>query len=510
MASDSFHIELWFLVMHYRVLLFSHTFLVIILLKNTSASLKHRDKIQSLPGIWPVPTFNQFSGYLNGSTDNILLHYWLVEAVFKPKEAPLILWLNGGPGCSSMEGLFTENGPYNMIQGTSLVHNPYSWNKLANVLYLEAPAGVGFSYAVDNNITTDDDFTALNNYHALLNFLKRFPEYYQRDFYITGESYAGVYVPLLALHVIKSAPLNLRGIAIGNPLTSYKFNDNSLLYFIKYHGLVSERIWNDLLGHCCYNQYYSHCMFTEISSDKCQHLIDYILNNSTYGLNIYNLYDSCGYINNTTQQNTEYLYPFSKINPSSGSFIHSDFGNLFRSNKYVQKKREKLMQIREKNGVKLVLPCDDDLIVSKYLNYPYVREAIHMKKGVPKTWVECSDEVMAAYKRNYQDMIPQYKKILKSQIPILIYNGDVDMACNFIGDDWFVSNLNFKRHDSYQRWIYKSKNGKQEIGGFWKSFIHKNVKLTFATVRGAGHMVPRDKPAAMFHLIQSFLQKQSL
>ncbi|VDQ12857.1 unnamed protein product [Trichobilharzia regenti] len=75
---------------------------------------------------------------------------------------------------------------------------------------MEAPAGVGFSYAVDNNITTDDDFTALNNYHALLNFLKIYPEYTHRDLFLTGESYAGVYLPTLALHIIKSSQFNLK------------------------------------------------------------------------------------------------------------------------------------------------------------------------------------------------------------------------------------------------------------------------------------------------------------
>lgn len=70
------------------------------------------DRIHSLPGLWPPPKFKQFSGYLTGAFDNIQLHYWLVESKDNPQKDPLVLWLNGGPGCSSMEGLLSENGPF--------------------------------------------------------------------------------------------------------------------------------------------------------------------------------------------------------------------------------------------------------------------------------------------------------------------------------------------------------------------------------------------------------------
>ncbi|VDQ03043.1 unnamed protein product [Trichobilharzia regenti] len=106
---------------------------------------------------------------------------------------------------------------------------------------MESPAGVGFSYSLDGNVTTDDDQTALNNHHALLHFLDKFPEYEGRKLYVTGESYGGVYVPTLALLLKDSPRFKLAGIAVGNGLTSYKLNDNSLLYFIKYHGLIGER-----------------------------------------------------------------------------------------------------------------------------------------------------------------------------------------------------------------------------------------------------------------------------
>ncbi|VDP56004.1 unnamed protein product [Schistosoma curassoni] len=152
------------------------------------------DEILYLPGAWPQPNFKQFSGYLHGSSDKVNIHYWLVEAASSPASAPLIVWLNGGPGCSSLEGLLTENGPY----------------LIANVLYLEAPAGVGFSYSTAPSQTWDDDRTALDNYHALLHFLKKFPEYEGRRLFVTGESYAGVYVPTLSLLLLNSSRFDFK------------------------------------------------------------------------------------------------------------------------------------------------------------------------------------------------------------------------------------------------------------------------------------------------------------
>jgi carboxypeptidase C (cathepsin A) len=76
--------------------------------------------------------------------------------------------------------------------------NPYSWNKRANVIYLEAPAGVGFSYASNAYIRTNDTQTAKDNMAGLRLFFDKFPSYLGNDFYLSGESYAGIYIPMLA------------------------------------------------------------------------------------------------------------------------------------------------------------------------------------------------------------------------------------------------------------------------------------------------------------------------
>ncbi|KAF7234948.1 hypothetical protein EG68_11672 [Paragonimus skrjabini miyazakii] len=116
-----------------------------------------QDRIVSLPNLTFKPQFRQYAGYLDGASPNIKLFYWLVEAVENPFDAPLLLWLNGGPGCSSLTSQLSRNGPFSINSNLELESNPYSWNKAFNVLYLESPAGVGFSYAKDGNITASDD-----------------------------------------------------------------------------------------------------------------------------------------------------------------------------------------------------------------------------------------------------------------------------------------------------------------------------------------------------------------
>ena len=110
------------------------------------------DQITELPGLNDELAFNQFSGYLNLGTTKKQIHYWLVESEQNPVEDPLVFWTNGGPGCSGLIGFLTEQGPFRPDIDGNLQMNEWRWNKIANMVFLEQPVGVGFSYS-DN---TDD------------------------------------------------------------------------------------------------------------------------------------------------------------------------------------------------------------------------------------------------------------------------------------------------------------------------------------------------------------------
>lgn len=144
---------------------------------------------------------NTYSGYLN-LTETKNLHYMYSESMSDPVNDPLVIWFNGGPGCSSMLGFFQENGPWiidddNNATGT-IYENPYPWNMRANVMWLESPSGVGFTRADDPNDWKHNDFSqGADAFAALKLFFEKFPSLLNNEIYVTGESYGGIYVPML-------------------------------------------------------------------------------------------------------------------------------------------------------------------------------------------------------------------------------------------------------------------------------------------------------------------------
>lgn len=182
----------------------------------------------------------------------------LVESQDQPGTDPVVLWLNGGPGASSLGGLLYENGPFTINDdGQTLARNPTSWNKHANMLYIEAPVGVGFSYNISGEYTSGDVIQAEENYQSLVYFFnEKFPHLKSNAFFITGESYGGVYVPTLAEAVVRGNleqpaaenQINLKGFAVGNGVN--EFSANSQLYFAYYHGLIGGDLWKELQMSC--------------------------------------------------------------------------------------------------------------------------------------------------------------------------------------------------------------------------------------------------------------------
>ncbi|XP_012699144.1 LOW QUALITY PROTEIN: serine carboxypeptidase-like 28, partial [Setaria italica] len=194
---------------------------------SDQSAVKAADKIPALPGQPEGVDFDQYGGYVTVDEKNgRALFYYLVEAPQDASSKPLLLWLNGGPGCSSLGfGAMLELGPFRVNNDNRTLRiNKYAWNKEANVIFLESPSGAGFFYS---NTSSDydesgDSKTAEDAYIFLVNWLERFPEYKTRAFYISGESYAGHYVPQLAATILSHnlynnrTIVNLQGILVGN------------------------------------------------------------------------------------------------------------------------------------------------------------------------------------------------------------------------------------------------------------------------------------------------------
>ncbi|KAK7336436.1 hypothetical protein VNO77_16977 [Canavalia gladiata] len=185
-------------------------------------TLAEADKISSLPG-QPRVKFQQYSGYIPvDKQQQRSLFYYFVEAEQDSASKPLVLWLSGGPGCSSVGfGAFMEHGPFKPGDNNVLLKNDFSWNKARDSLVF------------------------------LQRWFTKFPEYSNNDFYIAGESYAGHYVPQLAQLIVQTkTKLNLKGIVIGSPLLEFNTNCNSKTEFLWSHGLISDSTYQVLNRVC--------------------------------------------------------------------------------------------------------------------------------------------------------------------------------------------------------------------------------------------------------------------
>lgn len=434
------------------------------------------DEVTQLPGMEFKPNYRQWSGYLQARPGKFL-HYWFVTSQRDPVKDPLVLWLNGGPGCSSLDGFLSENGPFHVDDdGSTLYENTFSWNKIANILYLESPAGVGYSYSDDQKYATDDNQVADDNYKALQSFFAKFPNFTQNEFFIFGESYGGVYAPTLSLRVATgNAKINFKGFAVGNGLSSFALNDQSLIYFGYYHGLFGETLWHDLNINCC-NQ--GSCQFYNSSSETCKTLV-IVAFSIVYqsGLNEYALYLDC---EGQRKSHRGYERAMSHLFKNYREHLH-------------------IRKFLDPVSLGEVPPCINSTAQTNWLNRGDVRKALHIPDILPP-WDICSDDVGDQYTILYSTVKDVYLKLLSLGLRALVYNGDTDMACNFLGDQWFVEDLGIQATTKYQTWIHDN-----QVAGFYQQFGN----ITFLTVKGAGHMVPQWAPGPAFHMFQSFITNGS-
>ncbi len=183
-------------------------------------------RVNNLPGLAAEPAFAQYAGHLPVNEQfGDQLFFWFFESQQSPASDPLVVWLSGGPGCSSISAMFDENGPF-QLRGEGgdirLQGNPFSWNARANIIYLDQPVGTGLSYSASNTFAKNQYELNRHFYEFLRQFYKVFPEYANSPLYITGESYAGHMIPGFAQYILEqngkagAVPINLQGLAIGN------------------------------------------------------------------------------------------------------------------------------------------------------------------------------------------------------------------------------------------------------------------------------------------------------
>ncbi|KAL0487460.1 cathepsin A [Acrasis kona] len=448
----------------------------VLLLSLVALCLAQNDHfITNLPGLSGKTNFNQYAGYIqSNSTHGRNLFYWFVESQSNPKNDPVVLWMNGGPGCSSLDGLLTEHGPFDVNpDGSTLKINQYSWNKVANVIYLESPASVGFSYSTETDQTFNDDKTADDVYHFLISFFKKYPQFAKNPFYVSGESYAGHYVPVSTNAIFEgnkrgdNPPINLKGFLVGNGVTDQESDQNSVPTFIYQHALASQQSYEQALKACkgdFYNNKRDMACGAAISR----------LRGGVGPVNIYGIYSPC--INSFNNKKNQMCNGAS--DPLTPWYIPA--------------------------GCNLSPPCINSTALITYLNRQDVKSAIHVRKDI--SWDICSGYVNSRYNWTYESMLPFYSKLLSAGIRAIVYSGDTDLAVNMLGSEYSVTKLVNQMSAKIKReWGYWSVSGSNQVAGYVKQWDNG---LSFLTVKGAGHMVPTDKPEESLYFFTKFLREQ--
>jgi len=450
------------------------------------------DKITSLPGYTDPIRFNQYAGYLlANATNNRNLFYWFVESQNNPSTDPVVLWMNGGPGCSSLAGFMSEHSPFTLqTDGKTLKTNPFSWNRVANVIYLESPVGVGYSYSDNPKIDYNqfnDDKTANDVYHALVSFFAKFPQYRSNEFYVSGESYAGHYVPVSTYHIHMgnlqggNPRINLKGFVVGNGVTDGREDTNSIPPFMFHHALISQAYYENSLKVC------SGDFYKNQNVPQCSEALN-------------NMFVIIAGVN-----------PYWLAGPCEGD------PSPFASAEEALQKRDlngthPLFQLwrMAKKGSNGGAPCIDSDPETTYFNTPEVKKAIHAREDIK--WEFCSDSVNEKYDRSYDSMLPFYAKLLNSGYRALVYTGDMDMAVNSLGTEMSLTKLAEMMKstvvDTWRTWTYESSQGYgKQVGGMTMTYSNN---LQFTTARSCGHMVPSTCPSRGFTLFSKWLANKPL
>eukprot|EP00049_Salpingoeca_infusionum_P017049 m.351600 g.351600 ORF g.351600 m.351600 type:complete len:446 (-) comp16290_c0_seq1:184-1521(-) len=394
---------------------------------------------------------NSESGYfkISGSTDKNYF-YWYFEAQNNADTAPVVLWMTGGPGCSSEVALFFENGPCKVNkQGTGTTPNPYSWNTNANLLYIDQPAGVGFSYGSASDADHNEKEVAEDMYHFLHEFFAAHPELDNRALYVFGESYGGHYAPATAHRVGQS--LNLQGLGVGNGLT-----DPLIQY--EYYAEMGYTYAEQKLGKPVLTKLQYETM--KALWPTCQSKIAACQNDTS----------ACPGAQNFCNQAMIGPYESHGMNP---------------------------YDIRRPCGPNPL--CYDMDNINTFLSDQSVLE----KLGVAgREWQSCNmtvnSDFASDWMKDYQQDVPG---LLANKTRVLIYAGDVDFICNWIGNKHWTLELDWPGKQAFNA----AKDQNWTVDGSVAGQLRTAQGFSFMQVNNAGHMVPYDQPKAALAMLNAFI-----
>uniref|UniRef100_A0A0D9ZN99 Carboxypeptidase n=1 Tax=Oryza glumipatula TaxID=40148 RepID=A0A0D9ZN99_9ORYZ len=430
------------------------------------------DLVAGLPG-QPDVRFRHYAGYVgvgSGGGNGKALFYWFFEAEKEPEKKPLLLWLNGA----------------------------------VNLLFLEAPVGVGFSYT---NRTSDlrrlgDRVTAQDSYSFLLNWLNKFPEFKNRDFYIAGESYAGHYVPQLAELIYdgnkgasRDRVINIKGFMIGNAVLNDATDQMGMVEYAWSHAIISDELYSAVRRECD--------SFKEEEdggkpSKGCSPAVRAFLR-AYDDIDIYSIYTpTC---------------LSSSSSPASASPRRSSPGLVAAPRLFSEHEAWRRMQ-RVPAGYD---PCTEEY-VKGYFNREDVQRALHANRtGLSYPYSPCS-EAISKWNDSPSTVLPILKKLMGAGLRIWVYSGDTDGRVPVTSTRYSLNTM--KLRPRLMRKTAGDGAGEESEWGGWRAWydrqqvggwaVEYEEGLTLVTVRGAGHQVPLFAPRRSLAMLYHFLRGSSL
>ncbi|KAI5314890.1 hypothetical protein L3X38_044066 [Prunus dulcis] len=439
--------------------------------------------IKNLPGFSGDLPFKLETGYVGvGNKDELQLFYYFIESERSPENDPLLLWITGGPRCSAFSGLVYEIGPISFSftsitkDPVELVLNPYSWTKLANIIFLDAPAGTGFSYS-----TTTDGYNTSDTIHAkrasefLQKWLSTHRKFLANPLYISGDSYSGKIVPIIVQEIINGIeaatepPLNLKGYIIGDPVTNEKEDMNSRIEFAHRMALISNRMYESTKRNC-----------------KGEY-VDVDPNNQLC-LNNLQAFKEC----TSRLDDSHILAPacVPRINHNEQTTFGWDWDSV------------------DDNFLSFPFPeslCRVDRLRYSvvWANDMKVRKALNIREGTKGEWVRCNRST--PYIKDVQRAVEYHRNLSQKSLRAFVYSGDHDLSVPYVSTEAWIESLSLPIDDDWKPWFSNN-----QVAGYNVRYSNGEYHLTYATIKGGGHTAPEFNPRECFDMIKRWLEHSPL
>ncbi|QRV97873.1 Serine carboxypeptidase [Ceratobasidium sp. AG-Ba] len=423
------------------------------------------------------PSVKQYAGYLDVSKHKHLF-FWFFESRKDPHKAPLAAWMNGGPGGSSALGLLMENGPCNVQPKNETKRNPYAWNEVTNMFYLDQPAGVGYSYSTSSHLVDTTKEAAKDFYAFVQLFLTRFPEYSERPFHVMAESYGGQYAPNFANYI------NRQNKAQALVPSHRHVNLESVVIV---NGMVSVGVQTEMdPEYGCRGPY----AFWDNNGEHCALLRSRVPR-------LRQLMQMCRDFQTPLTCIPAGIYAFSALNDG--------FERLGR-NRY---------DVRRNCNDPVV--CYDEMNwAQSYLNSTAIKSALGVTKDYDYSWLNM--DINAAFVRSADisnDATPMIRELVEDGVRVLNLAGDADFACNFMGAfEWMyqLDNPYAKEFRAMNNTIWKNSNSKAvgEVRAAGADGGKTAGRYTWLRVYEAGHMVPHDQPEVSLEFFEKWINNEPI